>query len=75
MYGPCFVVLYLVCFLFCNQFTVDERELVALLLLPLMSCKCKNSVSVSCGDVLFLQYVIVAFPGHTHLLFGKDVDH
>ena len=49
-----------------------ERELVALLLLPLMACNCKYSVSVSCGDVPFFAVCDCGIPWTYSLTFWEQ---
>ena len=80
MYFPLFVgvlCLSLFCYaLFCVNFSFAiimkrKRKLVALLLL---SCRCIVTINVLWLFLtvpwIGLQYVIVVFPDHTHLLFG-----
>ena len=62
MSGPCFAMHYLVFFHFCNRLAKERRAWCFTLLVLLMLSGFDGSVSLPHG-------VIVAFPGHTRLLF------
>ena len=56
---------------FCNHLVENERVGCFILFVFLMSRGCQCSVSLPRGAVGWpAEEVIVAFPGHTHLLFA-----
>ena len=61
MFDPCFKMQYLV--FFCNHLTEEERASCFTLCVYLMPF---------CGSSSRCCVLIVAFPGHTHLLSGHD---
>ena len=69
MFGPCFAVHYLVYFRVCNHLGGEKKNGC----FTLIAFQCHLTVSVLCLFLTVpwvgLQCVIVAFPGHTHLLF------
>ena len=74
----CFVMHYLVSILVCDHLAEDERKrkLIALLLL---SYRCIATINVLWFFLAVpwvgLQYVVVVFPGHTHLRFPITMYH
>ena len=66
--GPCFVMQYLLSFLFCNYLAEEERAGCFTLIAFLLPCGCYCSLSLPHSAVLGLQCVIVAFSCHTRLL-------
>ena len=62
------------CCTYCNHLDGEERELIALLNLSswclVMVERLFLAVPRGC-----LQFVIVVFPGHTHLLFLSQLQH
>ena len=69
MIGPCFAMHYLVTFHFCNHLAEEEIAsrftLIVFLLLSVFGALYLFLTESRVG----LQFVIVAFPGHTYLLF------
>ena len=51
MFGPCFAIQYLVSFLVCNHSAREERADRFILIVYLLSCDCKCSVSLPHGVV------------------------
>ena len=66
----CFVVRYFMPILFCNHLDGEERELDALLYLFYWCLVIVVWLFLTMPPVC-LQFVIVVFPDHTHLLFLK----
>ena len=57
-------------FLVFQPFSEEERAGCFTLFVFLLSYDCECSVSLPCGPMG--RFVIVAFPGHTHFLFGHN---
>ena len=56
------------CF-FCNYLDEEERAGCFVFIVFRMSCYCKRPVALPRGAWVGLQFVIVVFPDHIHLLF------
>ena len=68
------LVFVLVCitlcpFQFCNHLDEEDRAGCFAFIVFWMSCNCKCPGALPHGALGCLQFVIVVFPDHTHLLF------
>ena len=69
VFGPCFVMQYLVSFLVLQSFRGGRKRACCFTLIVfLLLCGCKFSMSLRRSAVVGLWFVIVIFPGHNHLL-------